>query len=324
MASRDTDFPQPAVHQLRDTARSLRLDLAAAEAIEALGAAGTRAILMKGRVHQRLLYADGSPRPYADVDLLVESASLPRVGAVLLELGFDRRYTGETAIPDHAEAWVRDGDGTVFDVHWTLVGAGADPHRVWKVLSAHTEPIVVGGRKIEALGPPAVALQVAMHAAQHGPQNPRSLGDLRRAVGAFDEPLWVRAAALAAELDAVEVLAAGLALDPAGRDIVRAVGLPAERSVETVLMARSAPALALGFQKLARTPGVLGKLRLLGREAVPSRAFLRFWWPPSRRGGLWMAAAYLRRLLWLAMRAPRGLLAWRRAVRRSRSSGTVG
>jgi Uncharacterised nucleotidyltransferase len=309
---------------LRDTARSLRLDLAAAETIDALAAAGVRAILMKGRVHHRLLYPDGEPRTYSDVDLLVEAGSRRRVDPVLRALGFDHRYTGETAIPDHADDWVREGDRTVLDVHWTLVGASADPHRVWRALSSHTERIVLGGREVEVLGRPAVALQVAMHAAQHGSASPRAMEDLRRAVAAFDEPLWVQASALAAELDAVEMLAAGLALDPAGAGIARAVGLPADRSVETTLLSSSAPPLALGLQKLAGTPTLRGRLRLLAREAFPSRSFLRFWWPPSRRGGLWIAAAYPRRLLWLAIRAPAAFLAWRRAVRHSRSSREVG
>jgi hypothetical protein len=321
MQAANPDHRSPTADVLRETARSLRLDLAAAEAIEALEAAGLHAILMKGPLHQRALYPDGAPRPYLDVDLLVAPDSMPRVRAVLRGLGFEHMYTGETANPEHADTWVREGDGAVLDIHWTLVGASAGPAEVWRTLGACTERVPLGKAEVEALVPPAVALQVAMHAAQHGPANRRSMDDLRRALTLLDEDVWVRAAELAGSLDAEEMFAAGLRLDPAGRELAIELGLTSETSVETALLVSSPPPLALGVERLARTQGLGRKLALLAREAVPSPDFMRYWWPPSRRGPLWLALAYPRRLVWLALRAAPALLAWRRSVRDSRGPG---
>jgi hypothetical protein len=61
---------------LRLTAHALARDVATAEVVEALRAAGVRSIVLKGPSIARWLYADGQPRPYGDTDLLVSPADL--------------------------------------------------------------------------------------------------------------------------------------------------------------------------------------------------------------------------------------------------------
>src|SRR5262249_10236269 len=132
---------------------------------------------------------------------------------------------------------------------------------------------------------------------------------------------WSAAASLARDLDATEAFAAGLRLTPTGRRLADELGLPVAASVDTLLRARSAVPPAEGMERLARTPGTAAKLRLLGREIVPSPEFIRAWWPPARRGRLWLAAGYARRPVWLAVKVVPATRAWRRARHDAERSG---
>lgn len=305
---------------LQETARSLRIDLATAEIVSALREAGIRSIVLKGPSIHRLLYADGVGRPYVDSDLLVAPDRLEAAGEVLRRLGFVKQSTGDIPWFGHAQLWARRLDRAQVDLHWTLVGAGADPAELWRVLAASTETTVVGGAQVEVLEPAAIAFQIALHAAQHGAARSQSITDLERALGHLGDPMWRAAAALAGELQATEMFAAGLRLLPAGQALAANLDLDTRKSIQVALLSSSARPPTFGLEQLARTHGFWPKLSLLGRKLVPSRRFTRRWWPPAQRGGLWMLAAYLRRLLWLLVRSGPALTAWRRAVRESRRS----
>jgi hypothetical protein len=309
------------VEVLRQTAQSLMLDVAAAELVSALRDAAVPSIILKGPSIQRLLYADGAPRPYCDSDVLVAPDRLRAAGAVLEKLGYARQYRGEMAGGTHADLWIRSRDGTHVDLHWTLCGVEAPPVELWRALAATTETINVGGVEAEVVTPPGIALQVALHALADGPTNAKSISDLERALAQLDESTWRAAAALAETLRTTETFAAGLRLAPAGEALAGKLQLSARTSVETAVRSRRKDPLSVGLAELAATPGLRRKLSLLARELVPSRRFMRFWWPPSGRGGLWMLAAYVRRPIWLLVWSGPALITWRRAVRESRRSG---
>ncbi len=302
---------------LWETARSLRLDFAAADVIAALRERGIRSILLKGRALQDLLYADGAPRPYDDVDLLVPRPLLREAGEALEALGFELLYAGETAAVPHAETWIRRPAWVAIDLHWTLPGVGAGAGDVWEALSTSTVKVAIGGGEAETLSPPATALLIGLHAAQHGPARWHTMEDLERALVRLDEPTWQAAAGLAQRLGAEERFAAGLRLAAAGRELADALGLPERRSVETILRGGSETTLSLGLEKLARTRGLKRKLVLVTRELFPSPEFMRTFWPRARAGRLWLALAYPRRLVWLALRLGPAFVAWRRAVDQS-------
>ncbi len=303
---------------MRETARSLRLDFAAAEVIAALRERGIRSILLKGRALQELLYNDGAPRPYDDVDLLVPHPSLREAGDALRALGFEVLYAGETAAPEHAETWIRRPAWQAVDLHWTLTGIGVPDEELWTALSASTVTLAVGSGEAETLSPPATALHIGLHAAQHGPASRHAMEDLERALAKLDESTWRAAAVLARRLDAEEMFAAGLRLVAPGRDLAAALGLPERRSAETILLSSSEGTLSLGLEKLARRRGLRRKLTLLIRELFPSPEFMRTMWPRARTGRLWLALAYPRRLAWLAVRLGPAFVAWRHAVSESR------
>ena len=73
---------------LATVARTLLLDGLAAECVSALRAKGIRALLLKGPVTGRWLYAGQRFRDYIDIDVLVAGAEFPRAAQTLTELGF--------------------------------------------------------------------------------------------------------------------------------------------------------------------------------------------------------------------------------------------
>jgi Uncharacterised nucleotidyltransferase len=298
------------------------VDLVTAEVVSALDKQGVRSIVLKGPSIRRLLYADGAERSYVDSDLLVSPDCVTAAEKVLHELGFSQGYVDPAGF-DHANLWIRGGDGARVDLHWTLIGVEAAPQDHWRAFASSTEKMVVGGIEVEVLAPKAIAFQVALHAGQHGPANRRSIADLQRALEILERSTWRAAADLAERLQATELFAGGLRLVPVGKELVAEIGLTECRSVETVLLSRSQVVLAMGLERLARTSGLRGRLILLAREVVPNRAFIRAWWPRAQRGRLWLVTGYLWRPVWLLVHVWPALIAWRRAVRDSGGAGPV-
>jgi hypothetical protein len=305
-----------------ETARSLQLDLTAAEVGAALAKANVECIVVRGPSLARWLYPRNQSRNYIDVDLLVAPDGFATAERTLEELGFAHIPTMMQRSDDrpvHARTWHRETDSAVIDLHRTVIGARAPDSLVWGVIHRETEPIHVGGRQLEGLNAAATALVVALHAAQHGKESVKRVRDLRHALERLPTQTWEEAARLARQLDATESLAVGLRLLPVGSFLADDLGLPTELTPETVLRAGTPPPTALGFEWLTHVPGVRGKARLLARKLVPDVEFMRAWSPLARHGSLGLATAYLWRPFWLAFHAPRGLLAWLAARRRAQS-----
>jgi hypothetical protein len=307
--------------RLLAAASSLHLDAVTAEVVGTLREAGVDSILLRGPAISRWLYEDEAARSYVDTDLLIAHAELERAEKLLSGLGFsDLTVEGVLARdrPTHAHTWARRRDGVAVDLHYTLLGAQVEPEKVWDLLSAETEAMSVGGTMVDVLQAPGRALIVALHAAQHGVDLGKPLEDLARALELLPGQVWDDASALAARLEATEAFATGLRLLPSGEGVAQRLGLPDERSTETVLRASTPPPTALGFDWLASTPGLRAKLSLVTRKIVPDPAFMRAWSPLAQRGRAGLAAAYVWRVLWLARHAWPGFRAWRRARRAAR------
>jgi len=292
---------------LLEAGATLALDSASAELVELLRERGVRAVLLRGPSIARRLYAEGG-RSYEDVDLLVPPDDIAALERVVRGAGFEL-----TARDVHAAPWIRRSDGMILDVHTTMIGVGAPPGEVWRELGGATEILALPRGEVEVLQLPGLALNVALHAAQHGVEGGKSLEDLLRALELLPEDAWREAATLAKRLDAVPAFATGLRLLPLGVELAERLALPIEHSRELALRAGSAPPTALGFWRLAETPGLGNKVGLLGRELAPSPAFMRAMYPVARRGRAGLAAAYLWRPVSLARQVGPGFRAWRRA-----------
>ena len=299
---------------------NLAVEATAAEVVRAFQRAGVRSILLKGPSLGRWLYGPESTRVSVDVDLLVAPGDRPAAEAVLARLGF-APFPTNVADEDegrHAHAWDRDASAIGIDLHSSLPGVGVSDGDAWSVLSRRTEQVVVGAERADVLTPGARALHVALHAAQHGPGFEGPMNDLGRALGQLRRDVWQEAAALARELDATSMFAAGLGLLEPGQAVLEDLGVREPKTVEVALRASTPPDLALGFHRLASMPGLTPKLAFVARKLVPPPAWMRRCIPLARRGLLGLAAAYVLRPLSLLRRAGPGFRAWRRALREAR------
>jgi hypothetical protein len=275
-------------------AHSLALERVAAQVAGALAAEGVVTILLKGAVLDRWLHADGPPRAYGDVDLLVAPADLERARRTVERLG----HRGEDVV----------------DLTDRLNGTGLDPREAWPLLRADAEPIEVGGATVLGLGPAGRALHVALHAWWHGGDEPRPLDDLSRALAVCTPGDWERALVLARELRAVEGFAGGLELVPAGREVRVRLGLPAPGPPPATPLATARP-VERAIDALRRTAGLRGRGFVLARMLVPPRGEMRMRYPVARRGRRGLAAAHALRAARRTAELPPALLA---AARRRR------
>ena len=299
----------------RIVANTLRIDAATADVLGGFSAGGVQSLLLKGISIARWLYEPGE-RPYGDFDLLIRPYDRAAAEGVLSELGFERTVD-ERDMPewwgDHAATWLRHTDAVALDLHRTVPGVGVGEEALWTTLSEHTQAILVGNREAAALQPHGLAFHVALHAAQHGELWDDMLAELERALERADHATWTQAAELAAELDATPAFATGLRLVPAGRALAAELNLPATTATAITLRATTPPAIALGFDQLARTRGLRGRLGLLRHKLFPPPTFIRHQFPQTGPGRLELVRAYVKRWRWLAEHAPEGFRAWRKA-----------
>lgn len=293
---------------------------AAAPVVQRLRDAGVEVIVLKGPALARWLERDD--RLTTDLDLLVAPAAVATAEQVLTEHGYRSLVlnfeTGDR--PHHARIWESSAGGVDVDLHWTLIGIIAAD--AWGPLRRHAIPFDLAGVQVLALDDAGQALNVALHAAQHGRDGASQLEDLAQVLRSKPE-VWDEAAELAAELDALAAFVTGLLLDPAGEAVCARLGLTYSPTVETELRsATELPHTALGVAWLTSAESRGQRLRFLVRKVVPPPAVVRSW--VSLRLGhepnsVMLAVAYVWRVAWLAAHAPAGIRAWWAARRRARS-----
>jgi hypothetical protein len=233
----------------------LELDRLALEVIEALEGAGVPTLLIKGPVTAQWLYADTADHPYTDVDLLVAPDAKDHASDVLADLGLRDFHAQVLGIyrPRHERAWLTP-EGLAVDLHLGLAGV---PERsaelAWRRLSGEAVPFDLRGRQVAVPGPTARALQLALHAADHG-SGAKALRDLERGIDLLGLDVWRRAGALAAELGALPSFGAGLRRLPAGELVLRTTDCAAAPSAETVLAGRKSFPEARSLLQLVRLP----------------------------------------------------------------------
>ena len=299
---------------LQAAALSLRVDTVTAEIVSKLREDGVRSILLKGPSVAAWLYADGTPRPYSDTDLMVGPQALHPASRALRAAGF-RQQPGVSSY-----TWFRRSDESIVDLHDTLFGIEAPPEETWAALSEGTENIRIAGLDIEALSRPARLLYVALHAAQHESDGfERPLEDLERALRNVNDEHWKEAAGLASRLRAGPTFAAGLRLHPDGVHLADRMNLPRERPLMLSLRRHGGHSVAVTVERLATTPGLSPRLRFLAQRLAPPPDYMRWRYPTlAARGRAGVALAYLWRPLSILLRLPAAITAWRRARRETR------
>lgn len=310
---------------LQAAAISFAVDAVTAEVWKAFNAAAIPSVVLKGPGIATWLYSGEAPRLYGDSDLLLRRGDWEKAKGVLQEMGFADDL-GPLAHPRMESGagypWLRPSDRASVDLHYTLFGVGADPDVLWEAISSETVREVVGGAEVSLPSKAARLLHICLHAIQHGGDAEKGwekpMRDLRQAVDRAPLEAWAGALELAERVDAAATFATGLRLLPGGREIAEEIGATHAPGADAALRLSEVP-MVEGFQELADASGPRERLAIVVGELFPTPAFMRWWSPLARRGPLGLAAAYLWRPLWLALHAPKGLLAWRRSRREARS-----
>jgi SAM-dependent methyltransferase len=316
-------------------ARTLMLDAAAVECVSALRTEGIRAILLKGPVTARWLYADEGTRDYADIDLLVARLELARALQILERLGYRDTQCGRSPneTPPHAralalepasgsESAARFPAGLSVDLHWSFHGIGASDEEFWAAVTQSAQQIRIAGTQVDVPDEPMRALLLALHAATEGAVAGQRLADLDRGLDRLPDETWRTAHELALRLDATPRFLAGLAMRPLGAKLIDRLDLEGDVDVVSALRAAGVPPVAGGLERLRTTRTLRGRTHLLIRELVPTRAFMRTWSPLGAHGGAGLALAYVYRPIWLLFKLPAAVRAHAHARRGARGART--
>lgn len=296
-------------------AATQRLDELALKVSRALRAAGVPHLILRGPAIARWLYDQPGDRRYGDVDVLVPPDAFERSMAELEAIGLQMR--GAESAPGEWPAHARTFDGAVgaVDLHRTIRGPAVGAEAVWAELSRGAEEIPAGDGALPVPATAARAFLISVHAAQHGPEGVVQREDVARALERVPAETWREAAQIARRLGAEAWFAGGLSAMAGGPELVRDLGLTAGSDPHVEVRAAGEIPIARRLAELAEVPGTVAKARLLAREVVPTRTFMRDWAPLARRGRGGLAAAYLMRPFWMIWHLPRALIVYRRASR---------
>jgi hypothetical protein len=306
-----------------------RLDAAAVEAFDAFDAAGIDALLLKGPVLARTLYAATEHRGYSDVDVLVAPRHLDRTRQILGALEYvslpEQLGLDEAARDRYAESWARVGGradaGLMVDLHWTLAGSEAPRQVVWEAMRRRQTWIELDGRRVPTLNREALALHVALHAARHGAAEavPQPMEDLARALERWPLQVWREAERLARDVHAIMTFAAGLRQIPEGVALARVLHLPATDELQWAIdHRRDRPRGTLHLEALSQAATLGERVSVLRRALHPPRKWIAWQYPWASDRGIRLIGGYAFHLMRTPVWAAR---AWsfRRAMRRARS-----
>jgi len=294
-------------------AESMLIDHCTAEVVSALHAASVRPILLKGPAIARWLYAaEPGARDYLDIDLLVAPHQMADAKRVLGDL----RYEGppdlwlKGDVVAHGSPWTRASDGAIVDLHRTIHGCELLPdERVWRVLSAGTDTIEVGGVHVAVLGLPARLLHVVLHLeAWYGPGS-KPWTDLSRALRTVDVNAWSQGLALARKLGVEAEVGIKLRRCEPGARLADALGVPNATSARLAYFQGTSDQQAV--HRLIALVGWRSKLAFIVAKLLPPRHYLRL--TGSRfvqMGRFGLVLAYLQRLGLAVVIFPKVLVGW--------------
>jgi hypothetical protein len=274
-------MPTPLPTEITVAAHRLRVDAWTGKVVAAMRESGIRAVLLKGPVIARWLYAeDSSLRDYVDGDLIVSPADTARARALLCELGFD-------AVPHpplddhacHARSYVRPRDGAKIDLHTTLHGLERVPRELsWRAVSTSTETVKVGMVDVEIPSRPVCVLHLALHLGPADHAGTQPWLDLERGISITTADEWHAATALARSLGVEQELAVRLRRLPAGAELADRLGLtrrvPANYRLRAAATASDAPRGVLSVLGFIMLPGRRSRLAYARSKLLPEDSVL--------------------------------------------------
>lgn len=292
-------FAARAFAERRDGTREV--DAAAAEVFAAFERAGARALLLKGPALARLLYRPVERRTYVDLDVLIAPADRGAACHALLAAGYvtsaDLLGIDDVGQVVHAETWTGIPRSAMHevavDVHYWLPGATIDAEQAWPRLATGHGSIEIGGLSVPVPGRPCLAMHIAMHCAQHGPDYAKGMRDLELALERWDADVWRAACELATDVGAVATFAAGLRLSTAGAELARALELPSSTGSDWEIRNRHArPRGAFHLDALVESRGAGQRISIVRRALIPKRQWIITAYPWAYGSRLRLAAGY--------------------------------
>lgn len=286
-------------------AMRLRLDVLAVEISQQLSNAAVPHALLKGPSTANWLY--DPPRRYTDVDVLVPLSRVHDAVRALASSGVASARAGRIGEESEHSLLMLSAGGFEVDLHISLPTLAPDGDRLWNELDAHVVSLDLGVGQVPALDVPARCLVLALHALNSGRTMEQPFEDLRRALDRVDESGWREARELAGRVKAGDLFEAGLQL----LDRQTGAGTISGRAY---LLASGAPSEAIGLQRLsdARRRDLP---RLIWREILPTRGFMRRAYPQFAGQPLGLLLAHAHRWRRIAGRLPSGYATWRAARR---------
>ena len=144
---------------------------AATSALDALGAAGVRPVLLKGTAVAYGVYAAPSFRPRADTDLLIPRDQVAAAREVMTTLGYEASpNSGGERLFAQFQFWMHDRYGVqhVFDFHWKISTQPTFAQVLtYDELAAEAVPIAALGGQARAAGRVHALLLACIHPAMH-------------------------------------------------------------------------------------------------------------------------------------------------------------
>ena len=222
----------------------------------------------------------------------------------------------------HEESWIGKptwaSQELVIELHKKLPSAGRPAEIVWDALQSQTSQLELHGAQVRVLNRDASAMQLATHAAQHGPQYQRGCRELALAIERWSSEVWERAAALAEEIDALDRFAAGLRLVPSGATLAETLGLRPNDRLDWEIRQAARPRGAFHVEALRNASDLRGRADVLRRALFPSPSWIAWQYPWARERRGRQLAAYGLHLLRAPLWASRALWFRRRARRAER------
>jgi hypothetical protein len=247
----------------RQAVRTLQLDRATIEIVQALTSSDVPCLLLKGASIATWLYPNEF-RPYVDVDVLVPRSLWDQAVQQIEQLGFILDLLSPTG-----GNWYRAKDRVWLDLHYTLAGLLVPDSLVWTHLWSERENMPLHGVPVPILNERARLFHVVMHAIQTGNAKTKAAEDLLRAVATVPFAYWQAAWALAKALQAEQRFATSLRLYAVGGDEL-ADRLGAPRHVPFLQAAHA----------IERAPGTFAVTALIEGNWRTRLALLKRWaWP---------------------------------------------
>jgi hypothetical protein len=158
---------------LENSVRNLSLSAALLNILEALRAAGIRALAYKGPALATLLYGDITLREMSDLDILIDRASFPAAREVLTGLGYQpafvhSRKQEEARLRSDCECEFSASNGKVMvDLHWQITAPHLAQRFRFDDLWHRRRMVTLGQKSIPTFSAEDTALVLAVHGGKH-------------------------------------------------------------------------------------------------------------------------------------------------------------